>query len=136
MALMEKYNALVVLAKQHNVSVKEENGVLNIKGEVASVEAKDELWKLFNQLDPNFKSGEILLNVEVKSNEGDKVKVVTQSGNLNIRKSPSTEEGIVGIAAHGEILTLLKKANDQWWYIRTQEGVEGYCYASYLEPIH
>lgn len=135
MALIEKYSALVALAKQHNVSVKEENGVLNIKGEVNSAKAKDELWKLYNQLDPNFKSGEILLNVEVKSNEGDKVKVVTQSGNLNIRKSPSTEEGIVGKAAHGEILTLLKKANDQWWYIRTHEGIEGYCYASYLEPV-
>lgn len=135
MALMEKYSALVALAKQHNVSVKEENGVLRVKGEVNSAEAKDELWKLYNQLDPNFKSGEILLNVEVKSNEGEKVRVVTQSGNLNIRKEPGTEQYLVGKAAHGEILTLLKKVDNQWWYIRTEEGVEGYCYASYLEPV-
>ena len=135
MALIEKYSALVALAKQHNVSVKEENGVLNIKGEVNSAKAKDELWKLYNQLDPNFKSGEILLNVEVKSNEGDKVKVVTESGNLNIRQAPGTEQYLVGKAQKGEVLTLLNKVDKQWWHIRTEEGLEGYCYAQYLESI-
>ena len=135
MALMDKYSALVNVAKQYNVSVKEENGVLKFVGEVSSAEEKDEMWKIYNKLDPNFKSGEIVLNVVVKSREGDKVKVVTESGNLNIRQSPGTEQYLVGKAAHGEILTLLKKENNQWWYIRTSEGVEGYCYAQYLEPI-
>jgi uncharacterized protein YgiM (DUF1202 family) len=93
------------------------------------------MWKVYKQLDPNFRSGEIVLNVEVKSSEGDKVRVVTQSGNLNIRQSPGTEQYLVGKAAHGEILTLLKKVDNQWWYIRTEEGLEGYCYAQYLEPI-
>lgn len=133
--LMNKYNALVDLAKQHGVSVKEENGVLRIIGEVPNGEIKDQMWKVYNQLDPYFKSGEVMLNVEVKSREGDKVKVVTQSGNLNIRQRPGTEQHLVGKAAHGEILTLLKKVDKQWWYIRTDEGVEGYCYAQYLEPI-
>ena len=135
MALLQKYSALVNLAKQHNVSVKEENGVLRFIGEVANAEAKDEMWKIYNQLDPNFKSGEVVLNVEVKSREGDKVKVVTQSGNLNIRQKPGTEQNTVGKAAHGEILTLLRKTDDQWWYVRTKDGVEGYCYAQYLEAV-
>lgn len=135
MALMEKYSTLVSLARKHNVSVREDGGVLRFNGEVPNAEAKDELWKLYNQLDPNFKSGEIVLNVEAKSSEGDKVKVVTESGNLNIRQGPGTEQYLVGKAAHGEILTLLRKENIQWWYVRTAEGVEGYCYASYLEPV-
>jgi uncharacterized protein YgiM (DUF1202 family) len=135
MNLLDKYSALVEIAKRYNVSVNEKNGVLKIVGEVPSAEVKDEMWKVYKQLDPNFRSGEIVLNVEVKSSEGDKVRVVTQSGNLNIRQSPGTEQYLVGKAAHGEILTLLKKVDNQWWYIRTEEGLEGYCYAQYLEPI-
>ena len=135
MALLEKYSALVTLANQHNVLVSEDDGVLRIKGEVPTAEVKDEMWKVYGQLDPNFKSGEIVLNVEVKSQQGDKVKVITQSGNLNIRQEPGTEQHLVGKAAHGEILTLLRKVDKQWWYIRTAEGLEGYCYASYLEPV-
>lgn len=135
MNLLNKYRALVDLAKLNNLALKEENGVLKITGEVPNGIIKEEIWKIYNQLDPNFKSGEIVLNVEVKSRDGDKVKVVTQSGNLNIRQAPGTEQYLVGKAAHGEILTLLKKVNKQWWYIRTNEGVEGYCYAQYLEAI-
>ena len=135
MVLQEKYKALTNLAKQNYLTIKEEDGVLKISGEVPSGDIKDEMWKVYNQLDPNFKSGEILLNVEVKSREGDKVKVVTKSGNLNIRQAPGTEQNLVGKASHGDILTLLKKVDNQWWYIRTKEGVEGYCYAQYLEPI-
>lgn len=69
MTLMEKYSALVNAAKQYNVSVKEEDGVLRFIGEVSSAEEKNEMWKIYNQLDPNFKSGEIVLNVVVKTRE-------------------------------------------------------------------
>ena len=133
--LMDKYRALVDMAKAHGVPVSEDNGVLHIKGEVHTIDVKNEMWKTYSQLDPNFKSGEIVLNVVVVIKEGDKVKVVTESGNLNIRLAPGTEQYLVGKAAHGEILTLLKKENAQWWLVRTQEGVEGYCYAQYLEPL-
>ena len=135
MALMDKYSALVSLAKQHGVSVNEEKGVLRIIGDVPNGDVKDKMWEIYNQIDPNYKSNEVMLNVEVKSLEGDKVKVVTQSGNLNIRKGPGTEQQLVGKVSHGEILTLLRKENDQWFYVRTKEGVEGYCYSQYLESI-
>ena len=135
MTIMDKYSALVSLAKQHGVSVNEEKGVLRIIGDVPNGDVKDKMWEIYNQIDPNFKSNEVMLNVEVKSLEGDKVKVVTQSGNLNIRKGPGTEQQLVGKVSHGEILTLLRKENDQWFYVRTKEGVEGYCYSQYLESI-
>ena len=135
MILSDKYKTLIDLANKHHLLVKEKNGVLRINGEVTNGDIKDELWKVYNQLDPNFKSGEIVLNVEVKSREGDKVKVVTQSGNLNIRQGPGTEQYLVGKAEKGEVLTLLNKVDKQWWHVRTNEGVEGYCYAQYLEAI-
>lgn len=135
MTLSDKYKTLIDLANKYHLSIKEENGVLRINGEVTNGNIKDEMWKVYNQLDPNFKSGEIVLNVEVKSREGDKVKVVTQSGNLNIRQAPGTEQHLVGKAKKGDVLTLLNKVDKQWWHIRTEEGVEGYCYAQYLEAI-
>ena len=135
MALVNKYSALVEIAKQHYVAVDEDDGVLKITGEVANEEIKNKIWEVYNQLDPHFKSGEVVMNIKVKSREGSKVKVVTQSGNLNIRKTPSTYHEVVGSAANGEILTLLNKVNDYWWYIRNDEGVEGYCYVQYLEAL-
>ena len=65
----------------------------------------------------------------------DKVRVFTESGNLNIYQEPGAEQYLVGKAAHGEILILLEKVNNQWWYIRTQEGVQGYCLAQNLHEI-
>ena len=66
---------------------------------------------------------------------GSKARVITQNSNLNIRKGPGTEQPIVGKAAKDEIITLISRANDQWWLVRTADGEEGYCYAQYLEPI-
>lgn len=63
------------------------------------------------------------------------MRVITQSSSLNIRKAPGTDEDIVGKVARGETLTLLEKTNNNWWYIKTNDGVEGYCYASYLEAF-
>ena len=61
------------------------------------------------------------------------VKVNTQSSNLNIRKGPGTDQPIVGKAAHGETITLVSRANEQWWQVRTKDGEEGYAYAEYLQ---
>lgn len=63
---------------------------------------------------------------------GARAKVVTEKSNLNIRKGPGTDQPIVGKAAHHEMVTLVSKTNDQWWLIRTDDGEEGYAYASYL----
>ena len=135
MELFEKYSTLVDMAKQYNLAVETDNKVLKISGEVPSGTVKDKMWDIYKHIDPHFKSNDLVLNVEVKSKEGSKVKVVTNSGNLNIRQHPGTEQHLVGKAKHGEILTLLRKDSIQWWYVRTAEGVEGYCYASYLEPV-
>ncbi|HEX5655141.1 MAG TPA: SH3 domain-containing protein [Chitinophagaceae bacterium] len=138
MALQEKYKQLIDTAKTAGVSnlqVREQDGVLYIDGEAPSGAVKDQLWDVYGKIDPNFTGGDLILNVDAKAVEGSKVRVITQSSNLNIRKGPGTDQPIVGKAAHHEIITLLSKSNPQWWLVRTNEGEEGYSYAQYLEPV-
>ena len=79
---------------------------------------------------------DLVLNINVTVDAAvTKVKVITESSNLNIRKGPGTDQPIVGKAAHNEIITLVNRSNDQWWLVRTNDGEEGYSYARYLEPV-
>ncbi|MCH5598543.1 SH3 domain-containing protein [Niabella ginsengisoli] len=138
MALQEKYQALVDAANAagvSNLAVREQDGVLYIDGAAPSGAVKDQLWDIYNQIDPNYASGDLILNVNANAEIGSQVKVITQDSNLNIRKGPGTDQPIVGKAAKDEVITLVSKANDLWWSVRTNDGEEGYAYAQYLEPI-
>lgn len=135
MTLQEKYKDLIDLANQHGISVQEQGNVLKVDGEVPSADVKDKMWAIYEKIDPNFRSGDLILDVNAKAVTGGKVKVATQSSALNIRKGPGTDQPIVGKAAHGDVITLVSKSNDQWWLVRDNDGEEGYCYAQYLEPI-
>lgn len=138
MALQDKYQELINAANSFGVSnlqVREQDGVLYIDGDAPNGNAKDSLWDIYNKIDPDYKSGDLVLNVNVTGAvDGGKLKVVTQSSNLNIRKGPGTDQPIVGKAGHEEIVTLVNKTNDQWYLIRTDDGAEGYAYAQYLQP--
>lgn len=138
MALTEKYKEIIDTARQSgvvNLNVVEQDGVLHIEGDAPSGEVKDKLWDVYEKIDPTFSAGDLVLNVNAFAAIGGKVKVVTQTSNLNIRKGPGIDQPIVGKAAHGEIITLVSKANEQWWLVRTDDGEEGYSYAQYLEPV-
>lgn len=137
MILQDKYKSLIDAAKTSgvtNMQVREQEGVLYVDGDAPTGAVKDQLWDLYGQIDPNFTGGDLVLNVNAKAVQGSKVKVVTKSSNLNIRKGPGTDQPVVGKAAHGEIITLVNKSNEQWWLVRTNDGEEGYSYAEYLEP--
>ena len=136
MALDVKYKELIDTAKSSGVSdlqVREQNNVLYIDGNAPSGNVKDQLWAIYNKIDPDFRAGDLILNVNVAVSAGSKAKVVTESSNLNIRKGPGTDQAIVGKAAHDEIVTILNKTNDQWALIKTDKNVEGYVYTQYLE---
>ncbi|MFD2921593.1 SH3 domain-containing protein [Terrimonas rubra] len=138
MALQDKYKELVDTANAAgvtNLQVREQDGVLYVDGDAPTGAVKDQLWTIYEKIDPNYSSNDLILNVNAVAVEGTKVKVVTESSNLNIRKGPGTDQPIVGKAAHGEIITLVNKSNDQWWLVRTDDGEEGYSYAQYLEPV-
>ncbi len=137
MALQEKYAALVAKANELGVaelSIAEQDGILHIAGTTNTTADYDALWALYSQIDPAG-SGDVVLNLDIKADAGAQLKVTTDSTNLNIRSTPSTEGEIVGKAAHDEVVTLVEKTDDSWWKVRTADGEEGYAYAQYLSPL-
>jgi uncharacterized protein YgiM (DUF1202 family) len=138
MALQEKYAQLINSAKSSGVQdlqVREQGNVLYIDGAAPSGSVKDNLWNIYNTIDPDFRAGDLVMNVNVSAAAGSKAKVSTESSNLNIRKGPGTDQPIVGKAAHHEVITVLNQTSNQWWLIRTDRGEEGYAYAQYLTPV-
>lgn len=139
MALQDKYKELTDAATAAGIAdlqVREQDNVLYIDGTAPSGAVKDQLWAIYDKIDPNYTSGDLILNINVTVDASvTKVKVITDSSNLNIRKGPGTDQPIVGKAAHNEIITLVNKSNEQWWLVRTNDGEEGYSYARYLEPV-
>lgn len=136
-ALQDKYKELIDTANSSGISnlqISEQGNVLHIDGDVPDGATKDKLWDIYNKIDPDYRAGDLVLDVNVAVSSGSKAKVTTDSTNLNIRKGPGTDQEIVGKAAHGETVTIQSKTNDQWWLIKTDGGVEGYAYAQYLSP--
>lgn len=134
-ALQDKYKMLIDAAQQSgvtNLQVKEQDNVLYVEGEAPSASVKDKLWDVYNKVDPDYKSGDLVLNVNASTVSGSKATVTTDSTNLNIRKGPGTDQAIVGKAAHGAIVTVLSAPNAQWSLIKTDKGEEGYVYSQYL----
>jgi uncharacterized protein YgiM (DUF1202 family) len=135
MALRDKYKELIDAATSAGISdlkVREQDNVLYIDGSTPDGKVKDNLWNIYNKIDPDFRGGDLILNIDASAAVGTKAKVTTQSSNLNIRKGPGTDQQIVGKAAHNEIVTVVSKANEQWSLIRTDGGKEGYVYTQYL----
>lgn len=135
MALQEKYKELIDAAKAAAVTdlqVREQDNILYVDGKTASGDVKDNLWNIYNKIDPDFRAGDLILNIDASAAAGTIAKVITQSSNLNIRKGPGTDQAIMGKAAHNELVTVVSKLNDQWSLIRTDKGEEGYVFTQYL----
>ncbi len=66
MALMEKYQSLIDMANQLGISglnVVESDNALTIDGVAGSAQAKQQLWDEYGRLDPDYRSGEVVLNI-------------------------------------------------------------------------
>lgn len=138
MALQDKYAELIKSAGTmgvRNLAVAEKDGVLHLSGTAKSTADYDALWALYDKIDPSMASGDLMMNVDVKADAGAQLKVTTDSTNLNIRSTPTTDGEIVGKAAHNEVVTLVEKTDDSWWKVKTKDGAEGYAYAQYLSPM-
>lgn len=139
MAIADKYKELTDAASAAGIgdlAVREQDGVLYVDGTAPTAEVKDQLWNIYDKIDPNFAAGDLVLNVKTDISAAvTKVKVTTETSNLNIRKGPGTDQPIVGKAAHNEVITLVSRSSDQWWMVRTDDGEEGYAYAQYLTPV-
>lgn len=68
MALQDKYSELIEAARSHNTAdlqVREQDNVLYIDGKVQSEESKRKLWDIYNRLDPDYRSGDLVMNLQL-----------------------------------------------------------------------
>lgn len=68
MALQEKYAELIQQANSAGVTglqVAEQNGVLYVTGTAPSGAVKDQLWSTYEKLDPDMRSGDVVLNIAI-----------------------------------------------------------------------
>ncbi|MGI8468729.1 MAG: LysM peptidoglycan-binding domain-containing protein [Pyrinomonadaceae bacterium] len=66
-ALQEKYQSLIDMANQSGISglnVTEGDGFIKIEGTAPSAEVKQKLWDEYNRIDPEYRSGDLVLNVD------------------------------------------------------------------------
>jgi len=66
MSLQEKYQSLIDLANSSGISglnVSEGDGFIKIEGSAPSAEAKQALWDEYGRLDPDYRSGDLVLNI-------------------------------------------------------------------------
>ena len=66
MALQEKYQSLIDLANSSNISnlnITEGDGFIKIEGSAPSADVKQQLWDEYGRIDPDYRSGDMVLNV-------------------------------------------------------------------------
>lgn len=64
--LTEKYQSLIDMANQLGISgfsTREDNGVLYVDGVAGSAEAKQQLWDEYGRIDPEYRSGDLVMNI-------------------------------------------------------------------------
>ena len=66
MSLQEKYQSLIDLANSSGISglnISEGEGFIKIEGSAPSADVKQRLWDEYGRLDPDYRSGDLVLNV-------------------------------------------------------------------------
>ena len=86
MALQDKYQSLVSAAKSAgatNLEVREQDNVLYINGEVPSESVKKQLWDEYNRIDPDYRSGDLILNLNISGGGGEEEYEVVSGDSLS-----------------------------------------------------
>ncbi len=65
MSLQEKYQTLLDVANQNGTTFELSggDGVLHVTGTAPDESAKTQLWDEYNRIDPDFKGGDLILNI-------------------------------------------------------------------------
>lgn len=66
MALQDKYQTLIDMANQSGISglnITEGDGFIKIEGNASSAEDKQQLWDEYARIDPEYRSGDLVLNI-------------------------------------------------------------------------
>lgn len=84
MALQEKYRELISIAQTSGITglqVREQDNVLYIDGKAPSQQIKKQLWDIYNKIDPDYRAGDLVLNIEAEGGDMEEYTVV-QGDNL------------------------------------------------------
>ena len=68
MSLQDKYKELTDLATNlgvSNLQVRDQDNVLYIGGTAKSADDKEKLWNAYGKIDPDFRAGDVVMNIEV-----------------------------------------------------------------------
>ena len=141
--LQETANQIVeTIQGASDVNVTVENHIATLSGTVEDEETKSKVESSVSAVE-GVKSvvnkikvvppAPVVVEEPVVEKKSDQLIVATRKGKLNVHNKPGVEELVIRVVDHGETLTLLEKASDKWWLIKTEDGVEGYCYSPYLE---
>jgi len=78
MPLTNKYQALIDAVKskaEGQPKITEQDNILYIDATVASESVKDNLWNIYNQIDPDYRAGDLRLNLVVSGTGGNEYEV-------------------------------------------------------------
>ena len=93
MALTDKYQSLIALAQQAgNVTVEDRGDVLHVTGTVSDEAAKQRIWDEYNRLDPDMRSGDLVL--DVKAGGGAAGETYTVKSGDSLSKIASRYDGV------------------------------------------
>lgn len=80
MALQGKYQELINAAQSagvDNLQVREQNNVLYIDGNAPSEKVKNDLWDIYNKLDPDYRSADVVMDIKVAEGAMEEYEVVS-----------------------------------------------------------
>lgn len=66
MSLQEKYQSLIDMANSSGISglnITEGDGFIRIEGSAPSADVKQRLWDEYNRIDPEYRSGDMVLDI-------------------------------------------------------------------------
>lgn len=64
----------------------------------------------------------------------ERYEVITNTSNLNVRKSASETAEVIGSLPKGTIVELINKDNAEWFKVKFSSG-EGFCSSKYLKKV-
>lgn len=82
--LQNKYKSLIDAAYSHGVTdftVQEQDNVLYVNG-TTSTSVKDKLWAIYNQLDPDMRAADLVMNIQATSG-GEEMYTVVKGDSLS-----------------------------------------------------
>ena len=83
MSLQEKYQSLIDLANRSNISglnISEGEGFVKIEGSAPSADVKQRLMDEWNQIDPDYRSGDLVMDVTAPEAESAGTTYTVQAG--------------------------------------------------------